>query len=174
MKWAVACLMFIALNTQAYNTSIKGWVNLRTEGIIRQTTDFSCGPAALSLLLKERFGVEINEIDIISDILYRAEPGSEKEKLTNGFSLLDLKKESERMGFKARGVKYDLEDISHISKPLIIPLDGRDYSHFVVLIEIKNNFVDVLDPERGKLQIPIYELKSRWKGYALIIGDSND
>ncbi|MDN5449799.1 MAG: cysteine peptidase family C39 domain-containing protein [Enterobacterales bacterium] len=167
MKWLAACLLFMACHSQAYNTTVKGWVRLRTEGVVRQTTDFSCGPAALSLLLKTRFAVELKEIDIISDIIYRAEPGTEAEKLQNGFSLLDLKNSAQRMGFHAKGLRYDVDGPLSIKQPVLIPLEGERYSHFVVLVAIRNVTADILDPEVGRITMPLWQLKSQWKGYAL-------
>jgi len=167
MKWSAACLLLLACHAQAYNATMKGWMRLRTEGIVRQTTDFSCGPAALSLLLNTRFSVEIREIDIISDIIYRAEPGTEAEKLQTGFSLLDLKNAAQRMGFQAKGLRYDVNELLAIDQPMIIPLEGEKYSHFVVITAIHNDTAEILDPETGRKSLPLWRLKSEWKGYAL-------
>lgn len=147
---------------------------MQTDGIIRQTTDFSCGPAALSLLLKTKYEVSIEEMDVISDILYRSEKGAELNKIQSGFSLLDLKNEAERLGFRASGVKFSQnEDISPFL-PMIILLEERTYSHFVVLTRVQEGYADLLDPQTGKLHMPLYQFKSYWKGYALMTGDAYD
>ncbi|MCA6952906.1 C39 family peptidase [Pectobacterium polaris] len=157
-------------HSHAYNTSVKGWMNLRMDGIIRQTTDFSCGPAALSLILKMKFNIDIKEIEIISDVIFRSDVGAERSKLENGFSLLDLKQQVERLGYSAKGVKFDVNDELIVSEPIIIPIEGTEYIHFVVLDRMNKESAILYDPEIGKVNMPIYELKHRWKGYALLVG----
>ncbi|EAA7556069.1 hypothetical protein BZG91_26385, partial [Salmonella enterica] len=91
----IIMLMFLLITniSYAYNTNIKDWNRItKNNDIIKQTTDFSCGPASLSLILKKEKNIDVKEMDIISDILYRSEKGTEIEKIDNGFSLLDLKK----------------------------------------------------------------------------------
>ncbi|MBN3064915.1 hypothetical protein H5A21_12680 [Pectobacterium aquaticum] len=171
MKNLFCVLMMLVIgHSYAYNTSVKGWMNLRMDGIIRQTTDFSCGPAALSLLLRMRFNTDIKEMEIISDIIFRSDVGTERSKLENGFSLLDLKQQVERLGYSAKGVKFDVNDELILSEPMIIPIEGPEYIHFVVLDGINKESAILYDPEVGKVNMPIYELKHRWKGYALLIG----
>lgn len=169
---AVCGLLLVLLSAQvsAHNLNLKGWNSIKTEGIVRQTTDFSCGPAALSLLLKEKYGVTIGEMEILSDILYRSARGSEAEKIKLGFSLLDLKNEAQRLGFSARGVKFTgLSDLP-AAAPMIILLESESYSHFVVLTGMKEDYAEISDPERGRWHMPLYLLKSQWKGYALVTG----
>ncbi|MCE9730889.1 C39 family peptidase [Pectobacterium sp. IFB5596] len=171
MKSLLCIFIMLIMNySYAYNTSIKGWVNLRMDGINRQTTDFSCGPAALSLLLNMKFGIDIKEIEIISDIIFRSDSGAERSKIESGFSLLDLKQQVERLGYPAKGVKFEIDNELVISEPIIIPIEGPEYIHFVVLDRMNKENATLYDPEIGKINMPIYELKHRWKGYALLIG----
>ncbi|EAN8329660.1 hypothetical protein EOY42_26310 [Salmonella enterica] len=172
MKITILILLLITNISYAYNTNVKDWNSItKNNDIIKQTTDFSCGPASLSLLLKTEKNMDVKEIDIISDIIYRSEKGTEKEKIVNGFSLLDLKKSAERIGVKMKGVRYDDIEKEKIKTPSIILLEGKNYSHFVVLDYIDTNYATILDPEKGISHFPIYKLKSIWKGYSLVIGD---
>ncbi|MEN5018491.1 cysteine peptidase family C39 domain-containing protein [Erwinia sp. Eh17-17] len=162
--------LLLSAQVNAHNLTLKGWNSLKTEGIVRQTTDFSCGPAALSLLLKEKYGVTIGEMEILSDIIYRSARGTEGEKIKLGFSLLDLKNEAQRLGFRAKGVKFtDISDLT-VNTPLLILLESESYSHFVVLTGMKEDYAEISDPERGHWHMPLYLLKSQWKGYALVTG----
>ncbi|EAM9431424.1 hypothetical protein G3G77_004876 [Salmonella enterica] len=170
----IIMLMFLLITniSYAYNTNIKDWNRItKNNDIIKQTTDFSCGPASLSLILKKEKNIDVKEMDIISDILYRSEKGTEIEKIDNGFSLLDLKKSAERIGVKMKGVRYNDIEKEKIKTPSIILLEGKNYSHFVVLDYIDTKYATILDPEKGIYHFPLYKLKSIWKGYSLVIGD---
>ncbi|MGM3173834.1 cysteine peptidase family C39 domain-containing protein [Dickeya lacustris] len=57
-----------------------------------------------------------------------------------------------------------------VSELIIIPIEGAEYIHFVVLDRMNKESAIVYDPEIGKVNMPIYELKHRWNGYALLIG----
>lgn len=168
----ILTLISISFLSHAYNLKIKDWDSLRKNNdIIRQTTDFSCGPAALSLLLKMEKNIKIKEIDIIADIIFRSKKGTANEKIKNGFSLLDLKESAERIGVMMKGIRYDDIEKENIKTPAIILIEGANYSHFVVLEYIDKYKSTILDPETGISHPPVYKLKSIWKGYSLIIGD---
>lgn len=175
MRLLLLLLIFLYSSISiAHSLSVSGWRKIQTDGIIRQTTDFSCGPAALSLLLKTKYGISVEEFDVLSDILYRSKKGDELNKIQSGFSLLDLKNEAERLGFRASGVKFSRdEDVSHFL-PMIVLLEEKTYSHFVVLTRVHEAHVDLLDPQSGKLHMPLYQFRSYWKGYALLTDDAYD
>ncbi len=175
MRILLVLLIFLySDNSVAHSLSVSGWRKMQTYKIIRQTTDFSCGPAALSLLLKKKYGASIEEMDILSDILYRSENGAERNKIKTGFSLLDLKNEVERLGFRASGVKFSQNEDLNPFLPMVILLEEKSYSHFVVLMGIQKRYADLLDPQKGKMHMPLYEFKSYWTGYALITSDIHD
>lgn len=173
-NYLVLLFLLCSDGVSAHNLSLKSWMQNQTDGVVRQTTDFSCGPAALSLLLKVKYGISVDEMAILSDILYRSGNGGERNKIESGFSLLDLKEESQRLGYNAKGVRFgQYEDVRDFL-PIIVLFEGEKYSHFVVLTKIEHGYADVLDPQTGRLHMPLYQFNSLWKGYALITGGDYD
>ena len=143
---------------------------LKMAGIKRQTLDYSCGAAALSILLKDYFQDDREEYDILSDIVYRLSDEEKIERVSKGFSMLDLKKTSKRLGYFAEGVILPQTAVTAIVDPVIILLKKKNLNHFVVLKGITHGRAFIADPARGHLRMPLYELFSQWDGETLILG----
>ena len=90
--------------------------------------------------------------------------------MTEGFSMLDLKNTSQRLGYLADGVMLPQRAIAALNGPVIILLRKQNANHFVVLKGATQGRAFIADPARGHLRIPLYEFLSQWKGEALIWG----
>lgn len=64
---------------------------LRLHGIQRQTLDYSCGAAALTILLEHYLGEPVSEEHVLADIVLRLSEAEMHERILQGFSMLDLK-----------------------------------------------------------------------------------
>jgi predicted double-glycine peptidase len=142
------------------NSAIK-WRN-----VVRQRYDFSCGSAAISTLLKYYVGeTEINELDAMRGMLRRGE--RQKIIQRQGFSLLDMKRYVEFLGYQANGFRGDLEDIKGLERPVIIPYQYGGFKHFVVLRDIVNGHALIADPAFGNLSLTITKFKQIWQPQVL-------
>ena len=139
---------------------------LRFKNLIKQKYDLSCGSAALASLLKYYYNLNVDEEFIIKDILKHGD--IEKIK-TRGFSMLDLKKCAERLGFKAGGYKVPVEKLHLIKIPTIILLDTNGYKHFVILKGVRGNKVFLADPAYGHKVINIEKFKKSWNNILLAV-----
>lgn len=146
---------------------------LKMEGIHRQTLDYSCGAASLSILLQRYFSDDHQEEEILADITFRLSPEEIQDRITEGFSMLDLKKAAERLGYSADGVILDRNAISALQGPVIILLRRKKINHFVVLKGVAGGSAFLADPARGNIRVPLYSLFEEWKGETLIVGREN-
>lgn len=143
---------------------------LKMAGIERQTLDYSCGAAALSILLKDYFQDDRDEHTILSDIVYRLSEEERVDRITKGFSMLDLKNTSQRLGYFADGIILPRKSVAAIVDPVIILLKNNELNHFVVLKGVTQGRAFIADPARGHLRMPLFELFSQWGGETLILG----
>ncbi len=102
----------------------------RTQGIQRQTLDYSCGAAALSILLDQYFEDPIGEEDILADIVFRLTKDNMVKTMTEGFSMLDLKPAAERLGYTADGVRLPANAVEALKGPVIILLRTKKPQSF--------------------------------------------
>jgi len=143
---------------------------IKMQGIQRQTLDYSCGAAALSLLLKNYFEDDREEVVILKDITYRLSEEEILDRMVKWFSMLDLKNTAQRLGYIVDGVMLPQEIVTDLKGPVIILLRKNDLNHFVVLKKVTQGRAFIADPARGHLRLPLYELFAQWKGEALILG----
>ncbi|MCK7511119.1 MAG: cysteine peptidase family C39 domain-containing protein [Desulfobacterales bacterium] len=96
--------------------------------IVKQQYDYSCGSAALATLLNYYLGENLTERQIIEGLV---EYGDKKqiEKL-RAFSLLDMKRFVEKLGYKGAGYKAEIADLRTLGKPCIVPMEIFGYQHF--------------------------------------------
>lgn len=150
--------------------TVKSWKTLKMQDISLQTLDYSCGAAALSIILKGYFHhQEATEPALLADLIYRLPEVEMENRVQHGFSMLDLKQVAERLGYQAAGVRLDVRTIERLDGPFIILLKSDELNHFVVLKGIREGHAWIADPSRGNLRIAVHELASQWAGESLII-----
>lgn len=166
-------LEFSATSSAEYRPDLHSVKQLRMKGIERQTLDFSCGAAVLSMLLEKYFQDSYSEAALISDIVYRLSDDEIKNRLRDGFSMLDLKKLAIRLGYSAVGVHLVKSALQSLPGPVIVLLRDDTVNHFVVIKAVSSGYVYIADPSRGNIRIPLHELDKLWDGETLILGREN-
>lgn len=149
---------------------LKSIRELQFDGLQRQTLDYSCGAAALTILLNRYFGDSLTEHQILADIIHRLPEDKLLERTYEGFSMLDLKSAAENLGYSADGVILPREAVLALDGPVIILLRREKLNHFVVLKGVSQGRAFLADPARGNMRIPLYELYKEWQGETLIVG----
>ncbi len=135
--------------------------SLREARLVRQGWDISCGAAALSTILTHHFEDPYSEATIAVSILHNTDP--ERVRARGGFSLLDLKRFAEAVGYVAAGFKgLRLEDLEARRVPAILPVRIRDYDHFVVFRGRAGNRVLLGDPAFGNLTMTVDAFEQTW------------
>ena len=140
---------------------VKSFQELREAKLVRQGWDISCGAAALSTILTYQYGEDYPEAVIAVSILQNVDPKLVRAR--GGFSLLDLKRFSEAVGYQATGYgDLTVDDLMDFGVPAILPVRIRNYDHFIVFRGRAGNRVLIGDPAFGNLTVPLDEFHQMW------------
>jgi predicted double-glycine peptidase len=150
-----------------YNKQVTSFKERRMLQMVPQTSDYSCGAAAMATLLRYQFGQEVTEKDAILGMF---EHGDKEGIRKRGFSMLDMKHFVLSRGLKAAG--YKITDVSTLGKlniPVITLIQTARYKHFVVLRGMDNRFAYLADPAWGNRKMPLGEFSNSWDHVILLI-----
>lgn len=141
--------------------SIVSFAERRNSRLVRQNWDTSCGAAALSTVLTYYNEHPISEASIVASILHNTDPNRVRQR--GGFSLLDLKRFADAVGFVGKGYGgLTVEDLKAFGIPAIVPVRIRDYDHFVVFKGSMGEIVVLGDPAFGNLSMTIDAFRAIW------------
>ncbi|HEX6999292.1 MAG TPA: C39 family peptidase [Gammaproteobacteria bacterium] len=142
---------------------VRSLQELRFADLVRQTWDVSCGAAALSTLLTYHLGRPVSEYAIATWILRGVDP--QRVRARGGFSLLDLKRFAEALGYRAEGYGgMTLADVADLGVPAIVPVRIHGLDHFVVVRGVLGGRVVIGDPAFGNLTVDAARFEQLWKG----------
>jgi predicted double-glycine peptidase len=144
--------------------SVVSLMEIRQRNVMTQKWDISCGAAALGTILKYHFGEDLDEKDIAKAMMHRDEYVNNPEiiKMRLGFSLLDIKRYVEGMGYQGIGLgKLSFDDIVERA-PMIVPVYIHGYNHFVVFRGVMGNRVLLADPAWGNRTLTIDQFMAIW------------
>lgn len=142
---------------------------LRSQGTVLQTHEYSCGAAALATLMG-RFGKAESEAGVLESIFagklpMEAVPGGGKR--LRALTLADLEMGARNAGFKVVSVQVPdrpaFPEVMRALGPGIarMRLYG-EISHFVLLDELSEGWVHVADPGYGNFWMPAESLFNAW------------
>ena len=143
---------------------------LRDLNVVKQEKDYSCGSAALATLMIYYFGDQITEQEILDRLNSFMTEDERQNKTLVGFSLLDLKKAAQSMGYTAAGFKLLPEQLVRLNAPVIAFVEPRGYKHFAVLRGMSWRRVYLADPARGNLRMSLEQFLDEWKGIIFVLG----
>lgn len=154
------------------NKPVKNLKAIKKRNIVSQSLDYSCGPASLATLLSYYFRDKVTEKQIIKFLILNTDLGKVKER--KGFSLLDLKNFAVMRGYKVQGYKMDLEYLVSLKRPVLIPINIKDYSHFVIFRGLKGDRVFIADPALGNMTMRVEKFMKLWRdGIGLVVTKVN-
>ncbi len=154
------------------NKTIKTLRDLKYRDVVRQGYDYSCGSAALATVLRYGYGKNVDETAMIKDMVSHA--ANPADVARSGFSMLDMKRYSERNGMRAHGFKVDIEALYRLQIPVITLLDTRGYKHFVVVKGANAGRIMIADPALGHRVIYQDEFLKNWNGVVLAVMTDSD
>jgi uncharacterized protein len=141
------------------------------ENVVKQEYDYSCGSAALATLLNYYLHEKLSEQQIIQGLMQHGE--TEKIQERRAFSLLDMKRFCEVLGYNAAGYKAEIDDLKALSKPAILPITIFGYKHFVVYRGMYGNHVFFADPYRGNMSFTVKEFLKIWSENIVFVVSSD-
>lgn len=148
---------------------IKTFRDLRYREMMQQRYDFSCGSAALASLLHYGYGLDVSETELIKKMLVGADP---KEVVKNGFSMLDMKRYVESIGYRGHGFRIKPDALYQLQMPVIALMEVRGYRHFVLVKGASAGRVFIADPALGHRVVFEKDFVKSWNGVVLaVVGD---
>ena len=182
LNGSVLLLIWSVLTTTAYaapvafgdvipgaGTVTKNVISMRERryaDVTKQTTDYSCGAAALATILKYAYDWPVTEDEVIKGMLEVSNPKLVRER---GFSLLDIKNYLEMIAMRGRGYRVGYNDLKRVRVPTIVLLDIHGYRHFVVLKETTDKSVYLADPALGNRTMSRAEFLQGWNGIVFAV-----
>jgi len=129
--------------------------------VVLQTSNFSCGAAALATLINCYLGGNTTE----EEILYLS---GEVHSL-QGISFLGLKRAAEAKGYIAQGFRLDMPTLERLNFPVLVFIRRDDRPHFVVVQKIDQERIFLADPGQGCIRMSHAKFIRIWQGETLII-----
>lgn len=133
---------------------------MENDHLIKQMYDYSCGSAALATLLNYHLGEDLNERQVIQGLLKHGD--QQKIAQRRAFSLLDMKRFVEALGYSGAGYKAAVEDLRTLEVPCLLPIKLFGYRHFSVFRGIYKDHVFLADPWRGNLSFTLKTFEGKW------------
>lgn len=155
----------------ALKQEIKPLSEFKDAKIVKQKYDYSCGSAAFATLMNGYLKENLTEQQVIQGLMQYGE--AEKIQQRRAFSLLDMKRFAEVLGYNAAGYKGDFEDLRRLDKPAVVPIEISGYKHFVVFRGIYGDHVFLADPFLGNTSYTISRFKEIWNTGILFIVSSD-
>jgi uncharacterized protein len=154
--------------------NIRSLQEIRSEGVVKQRWDMSCGAAALSTVLSYDFKDYTPETAIVVWILHRVD--AKRVRARGGFSLLDLKHFAEARGYHAEGFSgVSMGDLALEKTSVIVPIRLKGFDHFVVVRGIQSGHVILADPGFGNLTMRVDRFQKLWhSGIAFVVQPPDD
>jgi ABC-type bacteriocin/lantibiotic exporter with double-glycine peptidase domain len=130
----------------------------RTPHLVRQTAPGTCGPAALTMVLRT-CGVEATMAAVTAAC-----------RLTDeGASAAELISVAERFGCTANAYRASASDLEAFNLPVILFWQS---AHFVVLAAVTGDDALVLDPARGAQKLTRDQVAAHFRGVVISVSPS--
>jgi predicted double-glycine peptidase len=141
------------------------------KNVVKQEFDYSCGSAALATLLNYYLGERLTEQQVIQGLMQYGD--SNKISQRRAFSLLDMKRFVEILGYNGSGYKAEFDDLKVLNKPAIIPIELSGYKHFVVYRGMSGGHIFFADPFRGNTSFTIEQFLTMWSQNIVFVVSSD-
>ncbi|MCZ2856650.1 MAG: C39 family peptidase [Candidatus Bathyarchaeota archaeon] len=142
-------------------------MEIRRHNVVLQQWELSCAAAALATVLRYQHGVPFTERSVALGLINRQEylENPELVRLRQGFSLLDLKRFVDGLGFEGIGLgQLAFSDLLERA-PIIVPVNLNGYPHFVVFRGATQNRVLLADPAFGNVTMLLSRFIDGWIDY---------
>ncbi|NDJ27565.1 peptidase C39 [Campylobacter sp. MIT 12-8780] len=170
----VLCLLLLLPLFVRAEFVVSSYQELKNQRTIRQNYEESCGAAALATLINLTDDKKLSELDLLK--LF-----GEKELFTDMISFAELRQSAHKLDYKSETYQITRENLDKLTDiPMLVKIeDDPRFPHFVVIINHKGDFLEVLDPSHGEylsLKSEFFSIWDRHKkgGYALFVETHNE
>ena len=140
---------------------------IQFRNVIRQAYDYSCGSAALTMLLDYYLGRNLDERQVMEGLLRFGEADKIIER--RGFSLLDMKRFATALGYQSGGFRASFSDLEKLEHPAIVPIEYAGFKHFVVVRDVHDGHVFIADPALGNISFTRVRFEQVWDQNVLFV-----
>ena len=149
-----------------FNVPVASLQEIRLTGTVLQQYDFSCGSAALATLLTHHYGHPVSEQVVLQEMYAY---GDQQKIQKEGFSLLDMKRYLNTLGFTADGFQQPIDKLLEAHIPAVALVNESGYHHFVVLKGLDKERVLIGDPAKGTRALTRKEFEAIWLNGLLFV-----
>src|SRR5690242_5883234 len=129
-----------------FRLEVKSWRELRTQNVVMQQRDYSCGAAALATILRHHWGDNVTETGLLLATLQMLTADEMRDRIRKGLSLTDLRRLATRIGYFATIGRLDYEQLREVKIPLLVGIIVDGYDHFVVYRGTDGYYIYLADP----------------------------
>jgi len=147
--------------------TVRSLIEQRQRNVVLQQWELSCAAAALATILRYQYGVPVTERSVALGLINREEylANPDLVRLRQGFSLLDLKRFVDALGYEGIGLgQLAFPDLLERA-PIIVPVKTQGYPHFVVFRGATSHTVLLADPVFGNVTMSIPKFVNGWIDY---------
>lgn len=139
----------------------------RERNVVLQQWELSCAAAALATILRYQHGVPVTERSVALGMINRPEylANPELVRLRQGFSLLDMKRFTDGLGYTGQGMGQMTYNDLLQRAPVIVPINTHGYPHFVVFRGATSTHALLADPAFGSITLSRNHFLSSWINY---------
>lgn len=146
---------------------VRSLLEMRQRNVVLQQWDLSCAAAALATILRYQHGEPVTERSVALGLIKREEyiANPDLVRIRQGFSLLDLKRYVDGIGFQGIGLgKLEFPDLL-ARAPIIVPVNLQGFPHFVIFRGATANSVLLADPAFGNVTMSAAKFMNGWIDY---------
>lgn len=167
----IVCVVALSCFSAQSGESLSSFHELRYEGVVGQTNEYTCGAAAVASILTYFYGISTSESEILNLAKEAMQMRGEEPSQGHGLTAYDLKKGLEAEGIEANGFQVTPQALRDYfvrgGLPVIIHLTKPE-KHFVVAVGMAGNQIVLADPSWGRSIIPFTVLISE-RGYSEVV-----
>ena len=168
----LCCLFLFSLAHAEF--AVKSYRDIRSELLIRQTYEQSCGAAALATLINLLDSKKLTELDVLQKMSDKNQPLN-----TDMVSFKQLEITAEKLDYESRSYRLQREILDKFPIPLLVKIeDDPRFPHFVIVINHSGDYITILDPSFGiylSSKSQFYSLwdRNRQGGFGLVLKPKN-
>ena len=146
----------------ARSAPVRSLLEIRSEGVVLQGWDSSCGAAALTTVLRYHHGLDLDESEVAASML--SSGNADMIRRNEGFSFLDLANYTKSWGFRPLGLSgVKTDEIAKYPFAIVPVLEHGKIPHFIVVRGVTaQGYFDVADPAFGNRLISVDTLRDIW------------
>lgn len=171
VTWLIRLVLaFVLLHASVASSSgavVRSVLEARQQNVVLQQWELSCAAAALATILRYQYGIPVTERSVALGLIDRREylANPDLVRLRQGFSLLDLKRYVDAIGYEGVGLgQLEFDDLLERA-PIIVPVNLQGYPHFVVFRGATANTVLLADPAFGNMTLSVDKFRHGWIAY---------